>query len=173
MTRSVLLAAALAVSALSSALARGQTPVEFAEYTSWGPILKEPHMVPIELAMRCVAPTDADWAAARATHGPHTERVIRVWGNPAAVAALKANPETPRFPVGVAIAKGKFTSFDDRSARGVGIMVKRSGPAFAETGGWEFLYQPDGPDPAATHRACASCRQRASRSDLVFGRYGS
>lgn len=144
-------------------------PDEFASYREWLSLLKTPTPVPRELWLRCVAPTEDDWAKARKKYGPHTRLYIRVFGNKVVAGAL-AEGKGKSFPVGSVIAKEKLGMSPDGKADGVAIMVKRGKAQFAETGGWQFLYFPPG-DPVRTHRACAECHSAAATTDYVFGRY--
>lgn len=144
-------------------------PHEVAEYTAWPQLLKEPHPVSWELWIRCMAPTAADWESARRKTGPHTEHVIMVYGNPAAVAGLSRKGKA--FPLGAAIAKEKRHLGATGSPDGVAFMVKRDAPEFTDTGGWEFLYYPSTGDKRATHEQCGSCHRSAAARDYVFGEY--
>jgi hypothetical protein len=143
-------------------------PDEFASYRTWPQLLKTPHQVPLELALRCAAPKPEDWALAARKHGPHTQRFIRVYANPKAVTALRAGQS---LPVGSVIAKDKLVNAQDETPEGVGLMVRRSDAKLAATGGWEFLYFPAGGSRQETHEQCAGCHRAARASDCVFGSY--
>jgi hypothetical protein len=143
---------------------------DLAGYRQWTQLLKVPYQVPLELWMRCVAATPPDWKAARENYGPHTERFIRVYGNPTALASLPASAKAP-FRLGTVIAKEKLSKTPHGPADGVAFMVKRETSAFPESGGWEFLYYPSSGDGRTTHQACASCHRRARSRDYVFGDY--
>jgi hypothetical protein len=55
---------------------------------------------------------------------------------------------------------------------GVAFMVKRAGAEFRGSGGWEFLFFPEGKGSARkTHEACAGCHRAASARDYVLGAY--
>jgi hypothetical protein len=141
-------------------------PTEFANYARWRPLLDKPHAVSLKLWMMCMAPTEAQWDAERRRVGPHADRLIMVYGNPAgATAATSGEP----FPPGATIPKEKRRS-DKAAPDGVAFMVKRQDARFRDTGGWEFLYYPTAGDPRATHEQCASCHRQAAR-DYVFGKY--
>jgi hypothetical protein len=146
-------------------------PADLTGYQDWKQLLTSPipYRVPIELWIRCVAPTPADWAEAREKNGPHNERYIRVYGNPSATRSL-ANYEK-RFPVGSVIAKEKFTTAPDGPAVGLAFMIKREVARFPETDGWEFVYYPASGDARKTHEACAACHRRAASTDYLFGQY--
>jgi hypothetical protein len=151
--------------------AEGRLPKELDGYAKWQPILKEPHEVPRSLALLCAPPSPAFLEKAEKENGPHTRRFIRVTANPAAVSALPNPAQKRRYPAGAAIAKAKFLKSPDGSPDGVGFMIKREGPEFRKTGGWEFVYFPRSGDPRKTHEACASCHQGAASTDYVFGKY--
>jgi hypothetical protein len=163
---------ALALSVASGSLAgqsRLQLPRELVNYRLWSQLLKEPYRVPLELWIRCVAPTPDDWASAREKYGPHTRRLIRIYGNSLAEKSL-ANGGAP-FLAGSVIVKEKLAGESHGDADGVGVMVKRDSQAFVATGGWEFLYFPGSPDKKSTHQSCATCHKLAAERDYVFGRY--
>ena len=144
-------------------------PVEFSKYKGWAPLLGSPHAVPLDLWLRCMAPTQADWARARQKYGPHTEHYIQVYGNQAATKAL--GPKARRFPTGAVIAKEKVAESPGGDAEGVAFMVKRGAPQFAKTDGWEFVYYPQSGDSRVTHEHCAGCHEAAESTDWVFGHY--
>jgi hypothetical protein len=143
-------------------------PDEFVSYRAWPLLLKTPHQVPLELAIRCAAPKPADWAEAMKKHGPHTQRYVRVFANPVAAAALRAGGP---LPVGSVIAKDKLVDPQDDTPEGVGLMVKRPDARLGATGGWEFLYFPAVGDRRETHEHCAACHRAATMTDYVFGSY--
>jgi Cytochrome P460 len=159
-------AAGLALAVQLAAAPGLDLPGALAGYRGWTPWLKTPHRIPHELAMRCAAPTPAEWAEAAKRHGPHTSREIQVYANAAAAA-----PRTGAvFSVGAIIAKEKFVRTP--TPEGVGFMMKRAGPEFQDTGGWEFSYFPSrAADRRTIHEACAACHRSASRTDYVFGTY--
>jgi hypothetical protein len=143
-------------------------PGALAGYRQWTPWLKTPRPIPYELAIRCTAPTPADWAEAWKRHGPHTKRTIQVYANPVAGAPRSG----PLFPAGSIIAKEKF--LDAPTPEGVGFMVKRTEAEFRDTGGWEFSYYPSSAaDRRSVHEACAACHRSAWQTDYVFGKYPS
>ena len=106
-------AAITIVSGMVSVLASQSEPREavldlpngVAEYRSWRQLLRKPHPVSWELWIRCMAPTAADWEAAGKKIGPHTEHVIMVYGNPAAMTGLSNQGKA--LPAGAVIAKEK------------------------------------------------------------------
>jgi cytochrome P460 len=144
-------------------------PTELSNCRQWRQLLKVPYEVPLELWMRCVAPTPGDWAATRETYGPHTKRFVRIYGNELADESL-ASEEKP-FDAGSIIVKEKLAGEPHGDADGVAFMVKRNSPAFVSTGGWEFLYFPASPDKQSTHQSCATCHKAAAGRDYVFGKY--
>ncbi|MEA2326221.1 MAG: hypothetical protein QOE68_1180 [Thermoanaerobaculia bacterium] len=84
----------LALTAVSMAGARKVDlglPPALAGYREWTQLIKVPYEVPLELWIRCVAPTPKDWESARARYGPHAERFIRVYGNPPVARSLAEN----------------------------------------------------------------------------------
>jgi Cytochrome P460 len=168
----VTLACAVGLTAIDSdsPTQQAKLPEEVRSYRDWPQLLKSPHQVPIELWIRCVAPTAADWASARQKYGPHSERYIRVYGNQAtanAVAVAKAQP----LPVGAVLVKEKFLGSPHGAPEGVAFLIKRGPGAFPEAGGWEFGYFPDAGDPRLTQQACAACHRSAAAADFVFGKY--
>ena len=120
--------------------------------------------------MRCVAPGPADWEAALKMYGPHTRRFVRVYGNAAAIEAMSTEPRGP-FRPGSIIVKEKLSESPHGAPAGVAFMIKHESPAFADTGGWEFLYFPAATDTRRTHEDCASCHRAAAPGDYVFGKY--
>jgi hypothetical protein len=153
-------------------------------YRQWTQFLEGPRPVPFELWIRCMAPTPADWKAARETYGPHAERFVQVYGNELAVRALPSSAIAARgrstegrsFPIGTAIAKEKLSREVNATPEGVAFMIKRGTPRFADSGGWEFLYFPNGgpstrAQQRATHEGCASCHRAARSRDYVFEAY--
>jgi hypothetical protein len=144
-------------------------PVEFSKYKEWTPLHTSPYAVPLDLYLRCMAPTQADWARARQKYGPHSEHYVQVYGNQVAIKALGAKARL--FPTGTVIAKEKLAESPDGDAEGVAFTVKRGTPQFAKTEGWEFIYYPQSGDPSRTHEHCAGCHQTAASTDYVFGQY--
>ena len=153
----------------SAGQSRLQLPGELVNYRQWTQLLKVPYEVPLELWVRCVAPTPGDWAVARENYGPHTKRFIRIYGNGPAEESL-ASGGGP-FRAGSVIVKEKLAGEPHSDADGVAFMVKRDSRAFVGTGGWEFLYFPASPDKESTHQSCATCHKAAAARDYVFGRY--
>lgn len=168
--RTVATAAVCAFSVASQASDRLGLPAQFAKYREWTQLLESPYQVPMELWVRCMAPTPADWEAAQKKYGPHTRRFVRVYGNAAASKAVLSEPRQP-FPPDSIVAKEKLSGSPDGAAEGVAFMVKHAPPAFPDTGGWEFLYFPAAADTRRTHADCASCHRAAASSDYVFGQY--
>jgi hypothetical protein len=165
------LLAVLACTALARGIAEPpQLPPELSGYAEWKALLTEPAPVPVELWIRCVAPSAGDWQAAEESHGPHTQRFIQVYANRVAAAALPIRGEGT-FPVGSILAKEKRLSGPDGLVDGVGFMIKRPVDSAPHSGGWEFLYYPEGQHALATHEACVACHRGAVSSDYVFGRY--
>ena len=48
-------------------------PGDVAKYREWTSLLQHPHGVPMELWIRCMAPSPEEWEAARRKFGPHTQ----------------------------------------------------------------------------------------------------
>lgn len=174
--RAALLAAiTISVHPVRSGLAEVQRvlplPAEFAAYRSWKPLMNAPQEVPMESWMKCVAPGQADWDEARKAHGPHTQRMIQVYGNTAAHKSLK-NAKSKGFSAGSVLAKEKMTEDSNHTVfSGVAFMVKRSAEQYPDSGGWEFRYFPSNDDERKqTQLACAGCHKTAAR-DFVFGDY--
>jgi hypothetical protein len=129
-------AVALAVLVIASAGALAADiglPAEFASYATWRPLLEKPHAVSVKLWMMCVMPTEAQWDAERRRAGPHADRLIMVYANPAAATAARSGAS---FPAGAAIAKEKRRS-DATAPDGVAFMVKRTDARFKDTAGWQ------------------------------------
>src|SRR5262249_30148917 len=143
---------------------------EVRSYREWSQVLKSPYQVPLELWIRCIAPTAADWATAREKYGPHAERYVRVYANQAMLAAISDTKAQP-FPIGAVLAKEKLLGSPNGTPEGVAFMLKPPPGAFPETSGWEFRYFPDPGDPSRTQQACAACHRSAAATDFVFGKY--
>jgi cytochrome P460 len=156
------------------ALVPASLPPALAGYREWGSLLKEPQEVPYELSILCGRPTPQQVEAAKKRHGPHFGYFIEVYANPAAKAALQGE-SAKALPEGAVIAKEKLRWVEPGKPMerdGVAFMVKRGGPQFARSGGWEFLFFPAGKGSAArTQQACAACHQAAAERDYVMGRY--
>lgn len=154
---------------LPSGRSKLSLPAEFSNYRKWTALHSSPYAVPLDLYLRCMAPTQADWARARQKYGPHTENFVQVYGNQAAMQAF--GPKARHFLIGAVIAKEKLGESPDGDAEGVAFMVKRGTPQFARTGGWEFIYYPQSGDSGRTQEHCAECHQTAASTDYVFGQY--
>jgi cytochrome P460 len=146
-------------------------PEKLAGYKTWRRLLDDFQGVPMDLWLRCMAPTAADWEGARRRSGPHTERFIMVYANPLAAAFLKQGVTRP-LPPGAILAKEKRKLMSGAEVdAGVAFMVKRAEPEFRDSGGWEFLYYPAVGDARQTHRHCAACHRAAASTDYVVGSY--
>ena len=146
-------------------------PVDLANYKEWRALLQSPEPVPLELWLRCMTSTPADWAQAREKHGPHTDHYIQVYANQIAAQTLRGS-KAGLFPTGAAIAKEKLMDSPQGTVAGVAFMIKRGTPQFSRTGGWEFAYYP-GSGESASIQACASCHRTVASKDYVFGKYPS
>ena len=147
-----------------------EPPGELAKYRAWRPMLKAPLPVPMDLWLRCAAPTRAQWDETRKEHGPHNERFIQVYANPEALAGLSGGAR-PSLAPGSIIAKEKLPSSDAQAAAGVAFMVKRADPEFRSVGRVQFLDFPSTGDQRKTQKACANCHRSAAAKDYVFGTY--
>ena len=145
-------------------------PTDLAKYREWTQLLKSPYQVPMELWIRCTAPTRGDWERAREKYGPHTEHYIRVYGNQAVTQALASHERQP-FPLRSVVAKEKFAGSPHGRAEGVAFMIKRETSQFPESAGWQFVYYPASGEARRTHEACAGCHRAAASTDYVFGQY--
>jgi Cytochrome P460 len=145
-------------------------PSSLADYRTWSPLMTEPKPVPLALWLKCSVTTKDDIAAAYKAHGPHAERYVRVYANPSAMETLR-HSASRTFPSGAIIAKEKLTSASDLAPNGVAFMVKRDGPAFRDTGGWEFQYYPTRGPTHQIHEACAACHRAAASKGYVLGEY--
>ena len=153
-------ALALSVGLASSAgQARLTLPNELVNYREWTQLLKEPHVVPFELWVRCVASTPGELTAAREKYGPHAERFIRVYGNGLAEESLRRGGT--RFRAGSVIVKEKLAGEPHGEANGV-VHGQTELPPFLGTGGWEFLYFPASP----TRRALINGARHATKLPL-------
>ena len=146
-------------------------PAELAKYQGWRTLLPSPKPVPMELWIRCMAPTPTDWAQAREEYGPHSKHYIQVYANQIATQTLRKQKSGP-FPTGAVIAKEKLMDSPQGTVAGVAFMIKRGKPQFASTGGWEFAYYPR-PDDFASTRDCVNCHRSVAPKDYVFGEYPS
>jgi hypothetical protein len=146
-------------------------PADLAKYKEWTALLQSPAPVPLELWLRCMAPTPADWSQAREKHGPHTEHYIQVYANPIAT-QISHKGKARLFPTGAVIVKEKLMDSPQGTVAGVAFMIKRGTSEFASTGGWEFAYYPRSGDSASL-QACASCHRSAASKDYIFGPYPS
>lgn len=146
-------------------------PAELAKYKEWRAQLQSPEPVPLELWIRCVAPTPNDWSQAREKYGPHSEHYIQVYANLIALQTL-GQGKGGLFLPGAVIAKEKLMDSPQGTVAGVAFMIKRGTPQFASTGGWEFTYYPRSGDSASI-QGCATCHRSAAAKDYVFGQYPS
>jgi len=162
------IAVGVAAGTAASDVASFGLPEDLARYREWSSPTKEPVAVPDWLWRQCDYVRPEQRAEAIRAHGPHSERLIRVYTNlPAREELARATPH--RFPVGSAIAKDKLGSMSDKTPTAVAFMVKRGGARFRDTGGWEFLFYPQPGDTESLHRACAACHRGAQGGDYVFG----
>jgi Cytochrome P460 len=146
-------------------------PADLAKYKEWKTQLPSPTPVPLELWLRCMAPTPSDWAQAEEKYGPHTQHYIQVYANQIATQTLRKGKAGP-FPTGAILAKEKLTEAPQGTVAGVAFMIKRDTPQFSSSGGWEFAYYPKSGDSAGIE-ACAICHRSAASKDYVFAHYPS
>src|SRR5215813_7426699 len=73
---------------LQSATDQLDLPANLTKYKEWTALLRSPSPVPLELWIRCVAPTPTDLAQAREKYGPHNDHYIQVYGNRIATQTL-------------------------------------------------------------------------------------
>jgi|ERR1700723_175227 Cytochrome P460 len=146
-------------------------PADLAKYKEWGTLLQSPAPVPLDLWIRCVAPTPSDWTQAREKYGPHAEHYIQVHANQVATQTIRQG-KADLFLAGAVIAKEKLIDSPQGTVAGVAFMIKRGTPQFAGTGGWEFTYYPRSGDSASI-QACANCHRLAASNGYVFGQYPS
>jgi hypothetical protein len=144
---------------------------ELAKYKDWKALLRSPAPVPLDLWIRCIAPTPADWSQAREKHGPHSEHYIQVYANQVATQTLR-QPKVGPFMTGAVIAKEKLLGSPEGKVAGVAFMIKRGTAQFASTGGWEFVYYPRS-GGSGSIQACAECHRSVASKDYVFGQYAS
>jgi hypothetical protein len=146
-------------------------PADLAKYNEWKTLLQSPAPVPLELWIRCIAPTPTDWTQAREKYGLHSEHYIQVYANQIATQTLRQGKVGP-FLTGAVIAKEKLMDSANGTVTGVAFMIKRGSPQFASTGGWEFAYYPRS-GSSASIQACATCHRSVASKDYVFGQYPS
>jgi len=146
-------------------------PTNLAKYRNWTTLLQSPSPVPLELWLRCVAPTPSDWTEARKKYGPHNNHYIQVYSNPIATQTILKD-KAQLFQTGAVIAKEKIMDSPKGTVVGVAFMIKRNTTEFASTGGWEFAYYPRSGD-AASIQGCATCHRSVAANDYIFGKYPS
>lgn len=146
-------------------------PADLAKYKEWRALLQSAEPVPLELWLRCMAPTPTDWTQARETYGPHTEHYIQVYANQIATQTFHRG-RAGRFLTGAVIAKEKLMDSPQGTVAGVAFMIKRGTPQFANSGGWEFAYYPRSTDSASV-QGCVTCHRSVASKDYVFGQYPS
>jgi Cytochrome P460 len=144
-------------------------PADLASYRSWQTLTAEPEQVPYYLSLLCSRVTPERIELERKSHGPHTDRWVKVYANPAALRVLRDKAATT-FPPGSIIAKEKLLQPTDSHAEGVGFMIKHPQGEFAGSGGWEFLYQPAA-DSKLAYDGCVTCHRAGGTKDYVFGTY--
>lgn len=140
-------------------------PVDLAGYRSWTALTPEPERVPWQLAFMCRSPSPEMVAEARKSHGPHTDRWVKVYANPKALRTLRETLAGP-YPAGSILAKEKLRHPGDEHPEGTAFMVKRPEGAFPESGGWEFLFFPHGKTPR--YDGCVACHRSPGARDYVF-----
>jgi len=158
---------------MSGGTARTRTPPPLTTaYRAWKNLTPQPQVVPYALSIQCAHVTQAQINAALKNHGPHTWREITVYANPTAVATLD-DPKAREFPPGAAIAKEKRSVGGGTGVEGVALMVKHPAGEYAESGGWEFMYIPNGGDKGSGqgYQGCVSCHRAGATKDYVFGVY--
>ena len=143
-------------------------PTPLAAYRSWKALTSTPQPIPYQLAQLCAATAPA--LPKSPDQGPHANRWVMAYANPAADAAL-ANASVAKFPAGAILAKEKRISADATHPEGVASMVKHRPGEFAASGGWEFLYYPSA-GASASYAGCISCHRARGKKDYVFGSYG-
>jgi Cytochrome P460 len=163
------IAVGAAAGTAASDIATFRLPEELARYREWSSPTTEPVAVPHRMWIQCMRPEPEQRAQEMRLHGPHSERLIRVYTNPPAKAELgRAAPRS--FPLGSVIAKDKLGAMSSSDVpHAVAFMVKRGGEGFRDAGGWEFLLYPQEGDARSLHEACAACHRGAQGGDYVFG----
>jgi Cytochrome P460 len=146
-------------------------PATLAKYTEWTALLKSPSPVPLELWIRCVAPTPTDLEQAREKYGPHNDHYIQVYANRIATQTILKG-KSGLFQTGAVISKEKLMNSPKGTVVGVAFMIKRNTAQFASTGGWEFAYYPRSGDSESI-QGCATCHRSVASNDYVFGHYPS
>jgi len=139
-------------------------PQALSAFRTWKKLTSEPQLVPYVMSIACAMPTPEETLE---RHGPHANRWIMVYANPAAAATLMDGSVT-QFPAGAVIAKEKLTR--PGATEGVAFMVKHRAGEFAASDGWEFLYYPSSAR-ASNYDACINCHKAGGKKDYVFGAY--
>src|SRR5437016_5469274 len=76
-------------------------PAPLSNYRSWKALTPTPQPIPYQLAQLCASVQPR--TGSQGDHGPHTDRWVMAYANPAADSAL-TNASIARFPVGAILA---------------------------------------------------------------------
>jgi hypothetical protein len=115
---------------LRSVVDQLKLPADLVKYKEWRTLLQSLAPVPLELWIRCIAPTPTDWTQAREKYGPHTEHYIQVSANRIATQTLRQG-KAGLFLTGAVIAKEKLMDSSQGTVAGVAFMsseVRLSSP---------------------------------------------
>jgi len=148
-------------------------PAAIAGYRQWTALTKDPLAVPLARWVLCRQPFPNETAAARAAHGEHAGRYVRVFVNGLAVSHFRAGGALPE---GAVVVKEKLEQPGDERPVAVAAMVKRGAGAAPEFGDWEFLYvdRETAGAPAATpalQAHCGGCHASRRAADFLFKSY--
>ncbi len=128
----------------------------------------------------CRIPTPLEEAIESAASEPASSRSVNVYMNAPAAGALAHRNE--QYPVGSVVVKEKLSLSSDGTTRidavglhdGIGGMVKRAPGYDPKHGDWEYFYG-ESLETLVSGKIsnCVECHRLASKSDYVFGHWGS
>jgi Cytochrome P460 len=136
-------------------------PPALADYRSWTQLTSGPKRVSLASSAMCLPA-----AGFRQQGGPHDDRWVMIYANPAALGAMRSN-DAKEFPAGAVLAKEKRRQRDDKAPEAVAFMIKRGKGQFAKSGGWEFAFYPSSASNA-DYEHCVSCHRDGAAMDYVF-----
>lgn len=144
-------------------------------------LTKKPVYVDPILAMLCRGADPSEVKASQKVSGPHAHTAVRIFMNPLAAGAFKRTAKT--YPVGAVIVKEKTglvyntaPGYRDgnKTANGVGGMIKRAPGYDPAHGDWEYFYTANKTKAQRGKiTSCVGCHERAARTDHVYGSWGT
>jgi hypothetical protein len=146
-----------------------ELPAAVAGYRRWTALSKDPIAVPLSRWLLCRQPFPSETAAARAAHGEHANRYVRIFVNGLAASHSRAGGPLPE---GAVVVKEKLEQPGDVQPVAVAAMVKRAAGAAPELGDWEFLYvdRETAGTPAASpalQAHCGGCHASRRAADFL------